>query len=69
LHDAVDAGVGAAGDERPVLAMRTVEMERPAHVFEYNFNRHLAIADYAPSPSPGLTLRRMPKNVLSIRVM
>ena len=34
LHGAVDAGVGAAGNARLILAMRTVEMIRPAHVLE-----------------------------------
>ena len=37
LDGAIQAGVGAAGNVRPVLAMRTVEMVCPAHVLEIQF--------------------------------
>jgi len=37
LHGAVDAGVGAAGNARLILATRTIEMIRPAHVLEIQF--------------------------------
>ena len=34
LHSAIDAGIGAAPDARLILALRTLELERPAHGFE-----------------------------------
>jgi hypothetical protein len=34
LHGAVNAGVRATANARLILAMRTLELERPAHVFE-----------------------------------